>query len=38
MRVDNPKSVKIANNPDIAVAKDIIPKLLVPRYLAEYNV
>ena len=38
VNVDNPKSVKIANNPDIAVANEIIPKLVVPKYLAEYKV
>ena len=38
MSVERPKSVKIANNPEIAVANEIIPKLVVPRYLAEYNV
>ena len=38
VRVDNPKSVNIAKSPDIAVANDIIPKFVVPRYLAEYKV
>ena len=38
MSVERPKSVKIANNPEIAVSNEIIPKLVVQRYLAEYNV